>query len=197
MIDTQFNVIPNLYNTLCKIEKDCLELNLGDSFDEHIANILHLKKLGRGSSRNTYLLNDRYVLKVPNTRYQIHNGIEANLTEFLIYKRFKKVLPLAPCKLFFFESIPVLVMKRLELYTGPERMKSLGGFCDGYYQLGKTKSNKILCYDYGYEFTYAKETLGAAFDLTPSEMKVILSKKPNLYKCPHVLFPQFQALTIK
>ncbi len=194
MIDTHYKVLPNFYNVLCYVEAPY------DGFkgDYEIPEISDLKILGSGSSRDTYAINDRYCLKIPNTKYGAENGIQANFTEFLIYRRFGKKLPLSPCKLYFVHNLPVLVMKRLELVDAHICPKPLSGFCDGYSQVGKNKAGKFLCYDYGYEFSWATRNMDAkALDLTTEEMKKILSRKPQLSKCPYMgLIGEYKALVI-
>jgi len=196
MIDEYCKDLPNLYKVLCQIDADFN--NFEGEYDIHRA-LNDLKILGSGSSRDTFAINDNYVLKVPNTKYGAGCGLQANMVEFLIYRRFKKLLPLAPCKLYFYGKLPVLVMKRLHRPNGYNTIPELSGFCDGYSQVGKTKSGKWLCYDYGYELLYAIGKMEIkTLDLTPSEIKRIISRKPQLSKCPlmGVIIPEYKALLV-
>src|SRR5689334_1284751 len=71
--------------------------------------------LGAGHTRKVYSLNEEKVIKIPLLKGDaIEYCLNANLVEYLIYKRFNHTGLFVPCQLYFFKGlIPVLIADKI------------------------------------------------------------------------------------
>lgn len=137
-------------------------------------------QLGTGSYRRTFDLGNGTVAKLPG-EFSLdcceNTGISANLIEYAIYKKHKKVGIFAKTKLVWELGIPVLIMDKVEReepdmeYKEKIRKAKLL-FNDGYFQCGKDRTGTIVCFDFGNEFDFLK----------PNDFKKTETKYTKVYK---------------
>ena len=114
-----------------------------------------LKKLGEGSARIVYRLNQKYVLKLAKNS----SGIEANKREYFYYRKFGKFggrLHVARCRPI--SNPAVLIMEYVTDDYRAVRHFAPGTYCD-FHQGGQDWKGRPVFYDYEInpEFGYNPE----------------------------------------
>ncbi len=107
--------------------------------------------LGTGAYRQVYDVGNDWVIKFPVNA----NGIECNLIENKIYELFGDTEHYAKCHIKLYQGIPILWMEKVKPYLGfyndtgkLEELPKWAHHQDGP-QVGTTKDNKLVIYDYG------------------------------------------------
>jgi hypothetical protein len=141
------------------------------------------KKLGTGSVRRVYALNDSLAIKIPcGGRGWYWAEVKANLYESIIWKRCKHLKLFFPTKLYFYKSVPVIITERatalenhkeyMEIRDSlPKEHRELG---DGITQIGKS-SRGPRCYDFGLEEDFLYKHKKGPQDFTLPEVAEIVN----------------------
>lgn len=140
-------------------------------------------KLGEGSTRATYAISATKAIKVPggNIGYQWAE-FSATLTELIVYNRLKHRKVFTKAKLYFYKSVPVLLVDRViplkwEELDAAMSLPKFNGLSDGKRQLGTSRHGEILCFDFGLEEQLVEEHKR---DLTPKELNKLQHHKKKI-----------------
>jgi hypothetical protein len=184
-IDT-LSSLPNIKKMLDKVNLDEYEKALGELYRAFSG-----KVLGEGTTRCVYRFSETEVIKIPKADHDSDNPYHTymnNIMEYLFYSRLHTHIPLAPCRLVFYKSVPLIIMERVEvLDDGDEREfdwienngdSPLADLHDGF-QIGYL-NGKVVCYDYGYEGGIYGELCSDSPDLTEEEAASLSTFTPKI-----------------
>ncbi len=187
--EEQFEILEHYFSA--KHDRGILE-----SLHLMLENDKKLKKLGKGSTRTVYKLNNRFVLKVPNANCIYGGPQRASLSEILLSRRFHDTRIFATTKPFIYAGQIILLAERTkQLFdrqqasfvtrerhlNDPKKPKIFNKLYDGSDQLGKDRNGNIISFDFGLE-RHMLELLpmGTPRDFTKAETDRIKNRLPHL-----------------
>ncbi len=107
--------------------------------------------IGRGAFRETFALNEDWVIKNPLSR----ESCIQNLQEYFISRSLPTYF--AFCFLYKLNGIPILICEHVTSLPDHRDILSKDLLDDGFYQTGETKSGRFVCYDAGNEIDLVNE----------------------------------------